>query len=269
MRFLTSLLALTVLPWSGPAYRVDAVQYGVLAGFPVRALVAGADSTRRMDVALYVWLVRGEGRTVLVDAGFHRQRFLDQWKPREYRTPAEAVLAAGVAADAVTDVVITHAHWDHMDGVGLFPRARVWIQREEYEYYRDPAHRANSGVFAEDVADLEQAEREGRLRLVDGDGVEIMPGITVHTGGRHTRASQFVRVNREGGAVVLASDNAYLYENLTGRRPIAQTWDSVSNVAAQARMLELAGRPDLVVPGHDPAVMTRYREVAKGVVRVE
>jgi glyoxylase-like metal-dependent hydrolase (beta-lactamase superfamily II) len=269
MRFLTSLLALSVLPPAAPSYQVDAIQYGVLTGFPVRALVAGADSTRRLDAALYVWLVRGEGRTILVDAGFHRPRFVDQWKPRDYRTPAEAVAAAGVTAEGVTDVVITHAHWDHLDGVGLFRRARVWIQREEYEFYRDPAHRANSGVFEEDMADLEEAEREGRLRLVDGDGVEILPGITVHTGGRHTRASQFVRVNRDGGAVVLASDNAYLYENLTGRRPIAQTWDSVSNVAAQARMLELAGRPDLVVPGHDPAVMARYRRVAAGVVRIE
>ena len=64
------------------------------------------------------------------------------------------------------------------------------------------------------------------------------------------------------GTIVLASDNAYLYENLDQRRPIAQTLDSLSNLRAQDRMKMLASSPRLIVPGHDPEVFTRF--AAKG-----
>ena len=89
----------------------------------------------------------------------------------------------------------------------------------------------------------------GRVALVDGDDREILPGIRVYTGGKHTFASQFAGVATRAGTVVLASDNAYLYENLEQHLAIAQTLDAASNLAAQARMLTLAAAPRLVFPG--------------------
>ena len=68
---------------------------------------------------------------------------------------------------------------------------------------------------------------------------------------------------------VLASDNMYLYENLDARAPIAQTLDAASNLRAQDRMKSLASEPRLVVPGHDPAVFTRFPKVAERIVRIE
>jgi len=271
MRTFLAAAALLLFPGqAAPHYEVYAVSYGILPGFPVRALVAGADSTRTLDIQMMVWLLKGPGgHTVLVDAGFYRDKFFKNWTVRDYRRPSDAVAGAGVKPEDVSDLVITHAHWDHMDGVDLFPKAVVWIQREEYEYYHDPAHLANSGVDLDDMAALERIKTEGRLRLVEGDGREIIPGITVYTGGRHTRASQFVTVATSAGTVVVASDNAYLYENLDQLRPIAQTWDSVSNLAAQARMKQLATRPDLIVPGHDPLVLVRFPKPGLGVARIE
>jgi hypothetical protein len=58
--------------------------------------------------------------------------------------------------------------------------------------------------------------------------------------------------------VVIASDNAYLYENLENRAPIAQTLDVVSNLRAQDRMRTIATRPTMVVPGHDMMVFIKF-----------
>jgi glyoxylase-like metal-dependent hydrolase (beta-lactamase superfamily II) len=268
--FLAAAVLLLFPGQTAPRYEVYAVSYGVIPGFPVRALVAGADSTRTLDIEKMVWLLRGAvGRNVLVDAGFYRDKFFKNWTVRDYLKPSDAVARAGVKPEDVTDLIITHAHWDHLDGADLFPKARVWIQREEYEYYSDPAHLANSGVDADDMAALERIKAEGRLRLVEGNEREIIPGITVYTGGRHTRASQFVTVATASGTVVVASDNAYLYENLDQHRPIAQTWDSVSNLAAQARMKQLASNPRLIGPGHDPLVLVRFPKPGLGVARIE
>ena len=110
---------------------------------------------------------------------------------------------------------------------------------------------------------------DGRLMLADGDDREILPGIRVYTGGRHTFASQHVGARTRSGTVILASDNAYLFENLERGVAIAATIDRAANVAAQARMLKLAENPKLVVPGHDPAVFDRFPLVKPGVVRID
>ena len=110
--------------------------------------------------------------------------------------------------------------------------------------------------------------QEGRVALIDGTNVEVIPGIRVFTGGKHTYASEWASVQTPTGLVVLASDNAYLYEYFERRVPISQTLDSLSNLRAQAAMLELAGTLDRIVPGHDPAVLTRFPRASGGAVRV-
>jgi glyoxylase-like metal-dependent hydrolase (beta-lactamase superfamily II) len=253
-----------------PSYEVSAIRFGTIDSYPIRSLVAGGDRTRNTALVMTVWLIRGDGRNVLVDAGFYRDRLVQRWRPSVFMKPSEAVAAAGVPADQVTDIIVSHVHWDHMDGLDLFPKARVWIQREEYEYYVSadgkPAH---SGIEAEDAAMLAQIKAAGRVMLVDGDAKEIMPGITVYTGGKHTFASQFAGVNTRVGTVVLASDNMYLYENLDKRAAIAQTLDAMSNLAAQDRMRTLVANPKYIVPGHDPLVFERFPLPGKGVARID
>ena len=254
-------------------YEVHALHYGTLAQFPVASLVAGADPARRMDIALMVWLIRvpngATGRTILMDAGFYRDKFVTRWKPVDYVRPSAAVQRLGIRPEQVTDIIVSHVHWDHLDGADLFPNARIWIQRAEYEHHVDNAGRPRrSTIDSLDARMLADLHRAGRVQLVEGDSVEILRGLRVYTGGKHTFGSQYATVATSSGTIVLASDNAYLYENFDRRRPIAQTLDSLSNLAAQERMLRLAGDLRRVVPGHDPAVFTRFPEPGAGVARI-
>ena len=57
-------------------YEVYAVRFATLANFPVSSLVAGADRSRRMDIAMMIWVLKGvDGRIAIVDSGFHRERY--------------------------------------------------------------------------------------------------------------------------------------------------------------------------------------------------
>jgi glyoxylase-like metal-dependent hydrolase (beta-lactamase superfamily II) len=270
---LAYLLLGAAAPQLPATYEAYAVRFGILPAFPVAGLVAGAERGRTLDIPVMVWLLRGSnGRQVLVDSGFHHQKFLDQWKPRDFRTPAAAVQAAGVTPDAVTDIIISHAHWDHVDGIDLFPKATIWIQREEYRYYTGEAWQsrgAHGGVDADDMQALLKVNTEGRLRFVEGDDQEIIPGLRCYTGGKHTWASQYVAAATRGGTVVLTSDNVYLYENLDKHAAIAQTLDAASNLKAQDRIRTLASDPRLIVPGHDPLVFERFATFAEGIVRIK
>ena len=105
---------------------------------------------------------------------------------------------------------------------------------------------------------LAAMKRAGKVNLIDGDDREILPGIRVYTGGKHTWESQFAGVKTTSGTVVIASDNMYLYENLEKRAPITQTLDVASNLRAQDRMKTIASKPELIVPGHDALVFTRF-----------
>jgi glyoxylase-like metal-dependent hydrolase (beta-lactamase superfamily II) len=258
-------------PQPKPRYEVYAIRYATIPGFAVNQLVAGADPARKLDIAMMVWLVRGGGHTILVDSGFYREQFFRQWHVTEFVRPDEAVKRAGVNPEEVTDIIITHMHWDHADGMDLFPKARVWLQKEELEYYAGTAwqsRRTHGGIDPDDVIAAVKINLAGRMGLVNGDAQEILPGISCYTGGKHTWASQFVTVNTASGTVVLASDNMYLYENMEKHVPIAATLDADSNLRAQDRMKQLAAKPELVVPGHDPDVMRRFPNTQPGVVRI-
>ena len=272
LAFLTACAAPGRQSHSAPLVaEVYAIRYGTLRNFPVASLVAGADTARRMDVALMVWLIKQpDGRAVLVDAGFYRDKFMQRWKPADYVRPSDAVRAVGVRPEDITDVIVTHVHWDHMDGADLFPNARIWIQREEYAHHVDDSGRSlDRAADSLDAAMLAGLKRAGRVQLIEGDAQEVIPGIRVYTGGKHTFASQYVSAGTAQGTVVIASDNAYLYENLAKHAPIAQTLDAAANLRAQERMLQLASSARLIVPGHDPEVFVRFPKPGHGVAKIE
>src|ERR1043166_1419907 len=75
-----ALTAATLGAQPKPQYEGYAIRYATIPGFAVSGLVAGADPARKMDIAMMVWLVRGGGKNILVDAGFYREQFFKQWK---------------------------------------------------------------------------------------------------------------------------------------------------------------------------------------------
>ena len=261
---LTLLLALAAaIPAAQvPDYSIQAIRYANSPGDSVADMVMGAPKDEKIDSIYAFWLIRGGGRNILFDSGFHRDRWFKLWTVKDYLRPDEAVRLAGVKPEEVTDVVISHAHWDHMGGIDLFPKATIWIQREEFRYYTGEVWQPgkdHGGIDPDDVRELVRINTEGRLRLVDGDDQEIFPGIRAYTGARHTYASQYLRVDGNT-PFVLASDNVYLYRNLTEHRASATFSDAdhAANVAAQRRMIELAGSPDRIVPGHDTLQFQRF-----------
>jgi glyoxylase-like metal-dependent hydrolase (beta-lactamase superfamily II) len=264
--------AITAAAQAKPNYEVYAIRYATIADFPVAELVAGAEAGRKLDIAMMIWLVQGGGRNILVDSGFYHERFFKDWKVKDFTKPSDALRGVGLKPEDITDVVITHMHWDHADGMDLFPNARIWIQKEELEYYAGEAWQSketHGGIDAEDVLTLVKLNTQGRVGLVKGDDQQIIPGITCYTGGKHTYQSQYVGVQTTAGTVVLASDNMYLYENLERHAPIGATLDAASNLREQDRMKQIAARPGLIVPGHDPEVFKKFPNPAAGVAKIQ
>ncbi|HEY2907685.1 MAG TPA: N-acyl homoserine lactonase family protein [Vicinamibacterales bacterium] len=269
------LLALFVVSSHAEAdkYQVYAVRFATIRDFSAAGLVAGADRTRRLDIAMTLWVLKGaDGRVALVDSGFYRERYFKQFAVADYVKPSEAIAPLGLKPEDVTDIFLSHMHWDHAGGIELFPAARIWVQKAEYEYYTGDAWQARTthgGIDQDDVLEIVRRNMLGKVTFLTGDDDTSISGIAFGVGGKHTRESQFITAETRAGKVVLASDNMYLYENLDEHKAIAQTLDAASNLRTQDRMRALAASPKLLIPGHDAAVFDRFPRISPHIVRID
>ena len=171
----------------------------------------------------FVWVIRNAARTIVVDTGFthdtasRRKRVLTM-------LPIEALAAVGVDAKTVTDVIITHLHYDHAGSLASFPAATLHVQDTEMGYVtgRCMCHpRLRYAYEVEDVVTMVRRLYEGRVNFIDGDAT-LFPGVSVHKAPGHTPGLQCVRVQTARGAVVLASDAAHFYANMERQNPFPE-----------------------------------------------
>jgi len=207
----------------------------------------------------FVWAVRNAERTVVVDTGYGREE--GERRGRTFlRCPTDGLRLIGIDPAGVQDVIITHMHYDHAGNLPLFPNACFHIQDEELAFVtgRAMTHRALNGSFrVEDVVDMIRLVYAGRV-VFHADGDEIVPGITVHHIGGHTRGLQSVKVKTKRGWVLLASDAAHYYESFLKELPFQIHENRSQMMEGYRRIRTLAPSNAHIVPGHDPAVLARY-----------
>lgn len=228
------------------------------------------DSTK---VFFMYWLLKGNynGKIILVDAGFTDDAGVDP-KKITFTSPEKLLAGLNVKPEEVTDIIITHPHWDHIGGIDLYPKAMVWMQEEDYN---DLVTKRNdpdaSGFNKNDIQKVHDRKAKGTITLLKGlrDQV-ILPAVTVFiSGSKHTAGSQFVMANNGKQNVIIASDNCKYYRNVTNMLSSPGTSDQKAYIRnLKAMKLNAGGNADLVIPGHDPLVFTKFKKVAKDVVEI-
>src|SRR5258708_37118777 len=108
---LLTIFVAAALHAATPEYSIDAIRYATIKDFTLAGLVMGAPPADKIDIAMVVWLIRGGGHNILFDSGFHRQKWIDQFKATEFLAPGDAVKLSGVDPTQIKDVVVSNAHW--------------------------------------------------------------------------------------------------------------------------------------------------------------
>jgi glyoxylase-like metal-dependent hydrolase (beta-lactamase superfamily II) len=250
---------------SNDVYEIFALKYAHSERRSSENFIGGDEHDAPMPLAYYTWVIRNEKRSFVVDTGFDANSAARR-KRDLLRPVGEGLKTIGIDPHAVSDVIITHMHYDHAGNDDLFPRARFHLQDCEMDYATGrcmclPA--LNHPYDVDNVVAMVRRVYAGRVAFHHGAS-ELAPGITLHKVGGHARGLQVVRVNTARGQVVLASDAAHFYAHLD-RRKVFPTVDSVADVyEGYDTVLKLASSREHVVPGHDPAVLELYPVASPG-----
>jgi glyoxylase-like metal-dependent hydrolase (beta-lactamase superfamily II) len=174
-----------------------------------------ADDNNLIPMKARSLLIRGNGRNILVDAGPGKklsEKMKTQYRIDDHSTDANISLSKyGLTCDDITDVIITHLHFDHAGGstiiedgraVPAFPKAKYYIQKTQFETAIKPGPGETSSYTKEDFVPLKES---GVLEMLAGscmfsDGIEILV-----TNG-HTKGQQHPLILGESASLFFCAD---------------------------------------------------------------
>ncbi len=177
-----------------------------------------ADELNRITLGLNALLISGGGRKILIDAGIGNK--LDEKYSAIYavdnkeRGVLDALAKTGTAADEITDIIITHLHFDHCGGFCeyengvsklLFNNADIYLQKRHLEAAIHPTERDRASFIKDNI---EPIINSPRLKLIDGEVKNLFEGISLKPFNGHTPAMQTVIIESEGKAAYYLSDLA-------------------------------------------------------------
>lgn len=192
------------------SYRVSTIETGAFAldggamfGVVPKTLWGkriAVDERNRIDMRLRCLLLRGDGRNILIDCGMGTkwdEKMRDIYRLDYSRFTLDKALAAhNLTTDKITDVLLTHLHFDHAGGstlrdaggklVPTFPNATYYIQKQNLDWAENPTEKDRASYIKED---WEPLQKSGVLKKVEGEG-EILPGIRVKLFFGHTQGIQ-------------------------------------------------------------------------------
>lgn len=227
--------------------------------------VMAADEDNRIALATRSLFIEAGDRAVLVDAGsggFWPAKFRSIYAI-EHIPPREA----GLDPERITDIVITHLHFDHAGGIRTpeggqaYPNARIHVQSANLETARNPNPRERASYPPEILDALGRAD----VHVPDGSE-EIIPGVRVHRSDGHTRGLQWVEVRDGDAAVAFPSDMIPYSHHLALPYTMGYDINAGRLLEEKADFLARAAASDwLVVFQHDPSVpASRVQRDASG-----
>ncbi len=209
--------------------KLTVFQYGKTEITEKMAFQSGSE-TVKLPIALLFFLIEVPGRRILVDVGCDTMPGFPLYR---FEKPVEVLERAGFARESITDVLLTHAHHDHIDGLRYYPQADVWLHRAEAEAARDY---------------LTNTEK---LHLFE-DSAAICENVKLQYIGGHCAGSGVVLLTLPQKIWVLCGDECYTRENLVRRQP---TGSSFSPEKSRAFVEEYSGEAYHTVLFHDPELV--------------
>ena len=197
-----------------------------------------------------MWFIEGPKEKIIVDTGADAKTIASHGFPsKQINYPDEALAKVGLTFDDIDILILTQMHLDHVEYARLFKKAKIIVQKKEYDFAMNP-HPLWAGIYIKDMfEDLKNIE------LVEGD-TEIANGVSVLFTPGHTPGGQSVMINSSRGKVILCGlctvkENLYPPAELQDLMPIVTPGIHVDTMQAYDSMVRIKKTADIAVPLHD------------------
>jgi len=247
---------------------------GAMFGVVPKALwakPAPPDDRNRVQLAMRSLLAidRSTGRVILIDTGAG-----DKWDADEIDRFAFEIegdlLGAGLASfglddDDVTDVIVTHLHFDHNGGLTVrgpggpgpcrprFRKARHWVHQRQLDHARSPAPKDRASFLEGDFTPVQEA---GLFEIVTGDGsVSPLPGVSWFVADGHTPGQLLPRFHDDQVRLHYMGDLIPTTAHLPVPWIMAYDNEPLKTAGEKQRVLQECGEQGLILFfEHDPKV---------------
>lgn len=178
------------------------IEYGKSV-LPESCIFQNGTENKFRPILFRIYLLKTENRLILVDAGCETMPGFDM---RDFIGPIKALNTIGISTDKITDLIITHAHHDHIECVNCFKNAVIYIQKDEY------------------VAGKDYLSKDLKLRTFEEE-MRICDGVKAVKIGGHSKGSSIVEITDADKKYVIAGDECYMRECLTKQIPTGASYN--------------------------------------------
>ena len=173
-----------------------------------------ADENNLCTWALRCMLIVSGDRKILIDTGMGNKqdaKFFSHYQPTETKTIAEALAQHGFKPEDITDVLLTHLHFDHVGGAvnnenGVLklalPNATYWVSAPHWETAIQPNRREKASFLKENIIPIKES---GQLKYID-TSKDFMPGFKMYEANGHTEAMMLPLLDYKGTTVAFMAD---------------------------------------------------------------
>ena len=255
---------------STPVYEIYAVKYAGPFTRPVAKVLWNSDWEKEIKINYYIWVVKGKNETFVVDSGV-APPLAEEMGLHGYVNPVHVLARIGINASNIKKVVITHIHFDHANGIELFPHATFYIQEKEFNFWTKHPLSKKPPFLMLSAPDrnvhLAKLEGTERLVLLRGDQ-GLLPGIELLLAPGHTPGLQAVAVNTIKGTAIVGSDCAHIFRNYEEEIPSCFITDMIAWMKTYDKLKRKVSSVDLLFPGHDMKMLTQYPLLAEDITRL-
>jgi len=221
------------------------------------------DEKMRIPLAVRALLIRGNGRTILIDSGpgtkFNEKLTKIYKLSFKHANLLDSLENLGVKPEEVTDIIITHLHFDHAGGLTYrdenndlkltFPEAVYHIQKANLDYAQNPLPRDHASYLADTVLPI---AGQAKLNIIEGEA-KLFAEIEVFSSNGHTVGQQGVKVSDGDKTLIHAADTIPTSWHLPV--PFMTSYDlyPVTTMKEKTKLLEQAvERGWIIFYEHDP-----------------